>query len=182
METAILGGEVGVSRRERATIEDEIKPLDPKEVKIYRNELDDLVVELPEGSKYEKARVMCAFPLSNPSEFIIFRDEEDNEIGLIENIKELNSKERKILDEELEKSYFIPQIKRIINLEEKYAISQWEVETDKGIHTFSVQNREEIRLLSTGRVIIKDSDGNRYEIPDYRRLDPKSLAFLETEL
>jgi hypothetical protein len=86
------------------------------------------------------------------------------------------------LAEELEKSYFIPQIKRITNLEEKYAISHWEVETNKGIHTFSVQNREEIRLLSSGRVIIKDSDGNRYEIPDYRKLDSKSLAFLETEL
>jgi hypothetical protein len=126
METAILSGEVGknqrtpsayrVSRRERATIEDEIQPLDPKKVKIYRNELDDLVVELSEGSKYEKARAMCAFPLSNPNEFIIFRDKDDNEIGLIENIKELNSKERKILAEELEKFWLRNWKNRILFL------------------------------------------------------------------
>ena len=58
--------------------------------------MDDLVLELPDGSNYEQVRAMCAFPLSNPGEFIIFRDKEDNEIGLIESIKELNSKARKV--------------------------------------------------------------------------------------
>ncbi|MBM3241026.1 DUF1854 domain-containing protein [Candidatus Poribacteria bacterium] len=167
---------------ETAKIEDEVKPLDAKSIKIYRNELDDLVIELPDGSKHAKVRTMRAFPLSNPGEFIILRDKEDNEVGLIENINELNSKYKKVLEEELQKSYFIPQITKIKNLEEKFGISEWEVETNKGAHTFNVRNREEVRLFSSGRVLIKDADGNRYEIPDYRRLDPKSIAFLETEM
>ena len=165
-----------------AKIEDEIKPLDAKSVKIYRNELDDLVVELPDGSKHAKVRAMGAFPLSNPSDFIILRDKEDNEIGLLESINELDSKYKKVLEEELQKSYFIPHITKIKNLEEKFGISQWEVETNKGTRTFNVKNREEIRLLSSGRVLIKDADGNRYEIPDHGRLDLKSRAFLETEM
>jgi len=167
---------------ETARIEDEIKPLDAKNTKIYRDELDDLVVELPDGSKYEKVRAVCAFPLSNPSEFIVFRDREDNEIGLIESIKNLKSKSKKVLEEELKKTYFIPKITKIKNLEEKFGVSQWEVETNKGSHTFNVKNREEVRLISSGRVLIKDADGNRYEIPDYRKLDAKSIAFLETEM
>ena len=167
---------------EAVKIEDEIKPLDPKNIGIYRNELDDLVIELPDGSSYEEVRAIRAFPLSNPSEFIILRDKEDNEIGLIESIRELNSKSKKILEDELQKSYFVPQINRITNLEEKFGVSQWEVETDKGTHTFNVKNREEIRPLASGRVLIKDADGNRYEISDYRKLDPKSIAFLETEM
>ena len=93
---------------ETARIEDEIKPLDAKNIKIYRNKLNDLVIELPDGSIYENVRVMCAFPLSNPKEFIILRDKENNEIGLIEKVKELRSKSRKVLKEELGKSYFIP--------------------------------------------------------------------------
>ncbi len=167
---------------ETAKIEDEIKPLDAKSIKIYRNELDDFVVELSDGSKYAQVRAMRAFPLSNPSDFIILRDKEDNEIGLIESINELDSKYKKVLEEELQKSYFIPQITKIKNLEEKFGISQWEVETNKGTHTFNVRNREEVRLFSSGRVLIKDADGNRYEIPDHRRLDLKSRAFLETEM
>jgi len=167
---------------ETAKIEDEIKPLDAKSIKIYRNELDDLVVELPDGSKRAQVRAMRAFPLSNPGEFIILRDKGDNEIGLIENINELSSKYKKVLEEELQKSYFIPQITKIKNLEEKFGISEWEVETNKGAHTFNVRNREEVRLFSSGRVLIKDADGNRYEILDYRRLDPKSIVFLETEM
>ncbi len=167
---------------ETAKIEDEIKPLDAKKIKIYRNGLDDLVVELSDGSKYEKVRAIRAFPLLNPSEFIGLRDEEDNEIGLIESIKELKSESKKVLEEELQKSYFVPQIIRITNLEEKFGVSQWEVETNKGTHTFNVKNREEVRLFSSGRVLIKDADSNRYEIPDYRILDSKSIAFLETEM
>jgi len=167
---------------ETVKIEDEVKPLDAKDIKIYRNELDDLVVDLSDGSNYEKVRAIRAFPLSNPSEFIILRDKEDNEIGLIESIKELNSKYRKVLEDELQKSYFVPQITLITNLEEKFGVSQWEVETDKGTHTFNVKNREEIRPLASGRVLLKDADGNRYEISDYRKLDPKSIAFLETEM
>ena len=167
---------------ETAKIEDEIKPLDAKSIKIYRNELDDLVVELSDSSKHAKVRAMRAFPLSNPNDFIILRDKEDNEIGLLENINELNSKYKKVLEEELQKSYFIPQITKIKNLEEKFGISEWEVETNKGAHTFNVRNREEVRLFSSGRVLIKDADGNRYEILDYRRLDPKSIVFLETEM
>ncbi len=167
---------------ETAKIEDEIKPLDAKKTNIYRNGLDDLVVELSDGSKYEKVRAIRAFPLLNPSEFIVLRDEEDNEIGLIESIKELKSESKKVLEEELQKTYFVPQITRITNLEEKFGVSQWEVETNKGIHTFNVKNRQEVRLFSSGRVLIKDADGNRYEIPDYRLLDSKSIAFLETEM
>ena len=60
---------------ETAKIEDEIKPLDAKKIKIYRNGLDDLVVELSDGSKYEKVRAIRAFPLLNPSEFIGLRDD-----------------------------------------------------------------------------------------------------------
>ena len=167
---------------ETARIEDEIKPLDAKNIKIYRNELDDLAVEFPDGSKYEKAKAMCAFPLSNPSIFIVLRDKEDNEIGLIESIKELKSESKKVLEEELQKSYYIPEITRITNLEEKFGVSQWEVETNKGTRTFNVKNREEVRLLSSGRVLIKDADGNRYEIPDYKKLNAKSIAYLETEM
>ena len=86
------------------------------------------------------------------------------------------------MEGELQKSYFVPKITRIKNLEEKFGVSQWEVETNKGTHTFNVKNREEVRLFSSGRVLIKDADGNRYEISDYRRLDSKSIAFLETEM
>lgn len=165
-----------------AKIEEEIKPLDAKDTKIYRNELDDLVVDTPNNKTYEKVRAIRAFPLTNPHEFIILRDEENNEIGLIEDIKELPSKSKKILEEELKKSYFIPKITEIEDIQENFGVSQWQVKTNKGRHEFSVKNRQEIRLLHSGRVLIKDADGNRYEIPDYRKLDSKSIALLETEM
>jgi hypothetical protein len=31
-------------------------------------------------------------------------------------------------------------------------------------------------------VIIRDADGNRYEIKDYRKLDPRSISLIDTEI
>lgn len=40
-------------------------------------------------------------------------------------------------------------------------------------------SRRDVRDLGGGRVLVQDADGNRYEIPDYRRLDPASRALVE---
>ena len=40
-------------------------------------------------------------------------------------------------------------------------------------------SRRDVRDLGGGRVLVQDADGNRYEIPDYRQLDPASRALVE---
>lgn len=37
-------------------------------------------------------------------------------------------------------------------------------------------------VLTAGRVLIRDADGNPYEIQDYRRLDPASQELIEGQI
>lgn len=151
-------------------------------MKIGRNAFEELVVELPDGAVYTGVVPVRNFPITQPDRYISLLDADKNEIGLIEDIKQLNKPDRKTLREELRKCYFTPKITKIHSIEGQYGVSQWEVETDCGPVTFDLRSRSDIVSLDGGRLLIKDADGNRYEIPNYRKLDPKSIALLETQI
>ena len=76
----------------------------------------------------------------------------------------------------------MPKITKIHELEGEFGVTRWVVETNRGPVTFGMRTRYDVVSLENGRVLIKDADGNRYEIENYHRLDPTSLALLETQL
>ena len=163
-------------------IEDEVQFLDPKRLKISRNQFAEVEAELPDGSVHAPVEPVRTFPLAQPDQYISLLDAHKNEIGLIEDIKQLQQADRTILAEELEKCYFMPKITKIHALEGRFGVTQWEAETEVGSVSFDLRSRNDITTLSGGRILIKDIDGNRYEIVNYHQLDPKSIALLETQI
>ena len=163
-------------------IEDEVQFLDAKSVKISRNQFEELAVELPDGSVYASVVPVRTFPLTQPSEYVSLIDADQNEIGIIENIKQLQKASRKVLEEELKRCYFMPEITKIYSLDGRFGVTHWEVDTNRGSVHFNLRSRHDIVSLDGGRVLIKDVDGNRYEIANYQKLDPKSIALLETQI
>ena len=163
-------------------IEDEVQFLDPKLVKISRNQFAELEAELPDGSVHAPVEPVRTFPLTQPNQYISLLDAHKNELGLIEDINQLKRADQIVLAEELEKCYFMPKITKILSLEGQFGVTQWEAETDSGSVFFDLRSRNDITSLSGGRVLIKDIDGNRYEIVNYHRLDPKSVALLEAQI
>jgi hypothetical protein len=57
--------------------------------------------------------------------------------------------------------------------------SEWHVTTDRGSQVFSVEDEEQIRVLSEHRVVIVDQEGTRYVIADVKALSPKSRKLLQ---
>ncbi len=163
-------------------IEDEAQFLDPKLVKISRNQFAELEAELPDGSVHAPVEPVRTFPLTQPDQYISLLDAQKNELGLIEDINQLEKADRTLLAEELKKCYFMPKITRIHSLDGQFGVTQWEAQTDSGAVFFDLRSRNDITSLSGGRVLIKDIDGNRYEIVNYHQLDPKSIALLETQI
>ena len=179
-------------------IEEELTILDPKNLSIYRDEFNRLRLKMGKngnnggngnnGDDEEHPAVMAVmgFPLTNPDQFISIigmKDgKKDKEIGIIEDTKKLDSRSRKVLKGELKRAYFMPQITRINRLKEEHGMMKFNVETDKGQREFETRYKEDIRKLTGGHVVIKDSDGNRYEIKDYRRLDQRSVTFIDSEI
>ena len=56
------------------------------------------------------------------------------------------------------------------------------IETDRGRIVFDLSTRSAISQFDDGRLLVKDVDGNRYEIPNYLQLDLKSIALIETQV
>ena len=86
------------------------------------------------------------------------------------------------LEQELEKSYFLPALVRVLDITDDFGIQRWEVETDRGPRVFEVRSREDLRWLHPGHLIVRDVDGNRYEIKRFDDLDTSSRLKIESFL
>jgi len=163
-------------------IEQEMKVLDPKKVRLEVDRFQDLRLTYADDPEHKKISVLRAFPISAPDRLVVFRDEEGKEIGVVEDPQELDPGSRTVLMEELGKSYLMPKVVRINRIDESFGVPKWDVETDCGPRIFELRSRRDARMMGRGRVMIQDIDGNRYEIPDYRTLDPQSRTLVEMEV
>lgn len=153
--------------------------LEPREVSIWRDPKRRLHARVGDR-EYEDVRAVRLFPISRRAEYISLLTDAGSEIGILPGLKGLDAPSRKALEEELERAYFVPQITRVIDIQERFGVSMWEVETDRGPRIFEVRDREDIRTLGGSRVLITDADGNVLEIPDVSRLDRASQLLVES--
>lgn len=163
-------------------VTDELEYLDTSKVSIHKNAFAELVVQLPDGSTHTNVEPVRSFPLTETLRFISLLDSEGNELGIIEDARKLAPQSRDALIEELEKRYFMPKITKINSLDGQFGVTQWDVDTTQGNVQFGMRTRYDLVTLGNGRVLIKDADGNRYEIDNYNNLDQKSYALLQTQL
>lgn len=168
--------------QEAIRITEELQFLDASQIHIERNAFEELVVTLPDHTSHTNIQPVLAFPLSESSRYISLLDSEENEIGVIQDLKHLPKDSQKILTSELQRRYFMPKITKIHFLGGEFGVTRWVVETNSGEVEFGLKTRYDVVTLDSGKVLIKDADGNRYEIENYHRLDAKSLALLETQI
>ena len=123
-------------------------------------------------------KVRWTRPLSGKGKEISFISN-DQEYLIIEGLHVLDPLSRAIVEEELEKSYYLPKINNIVRTEVFQGNRYFEVETDKGRCRFVIKNPfTSIRKMAKG-VLIRDVVGNQYIIEDMERLDKKSRGELE---
>lgn len=127
-------------------------------------------LSLKTGEKeYERVGVYLTFPLTNPEEFISVReaDEKAKEIGLIRKLTDLKAEEQEMIREQVRLRYFMPVIRKVMDVKDEYGYAYWHVMTDFGVCRFTTHmGGDAVVNLSDARYQITDIDGNRYEIPD----------------
>lgn len=134
---------------------------------------------LADGTVHERLEPRRLFPVSRENEYITLLNEEGVEIAVIRRLSDLNEASRTAVKFGLDDYYLIPHITKIISKQEKYGTLRWTVETDRGIKSFDIRNRNhDIRVYKDGKVRVRDADDNRYTIDDYRKLDSASRARL----
>lgn len=161
-----------------------INILDPENMELYIDEEEELRLRLKDEDKeYKRVQVNPAFPLSKVGSYLSFAEEEGSEIGMLRDMNELSEASKEIVEEILEKIYFMPKIVKINSIEEQFGLTQWDVETEKGHRVFDIKSRRsDVRPFGNRRIIIHDVDGNRYEIPDHAQLDEESQKTLRSEI
>ena len=154
--------------------------VDAEQVQVWKDSFGVLHLRVGDET-FEDVRPVRAFPISLKAGYVSFVDSKAKEIALLRDPDNLDGDSRAMLDERLERMYFVPKILSVYGIDETWGVSHWQVETDCGYASFEVADREQIRRLPRGRVLIVDADENRYEIESVHSLDLRSQKLIESE-
>ncbi len=157
--------------------------IEGSEVRFTENDKIFVDAEFYTGEKFTELELHRMFPITGLTKYIALMDSEGNEIAVIRDINDLMPESKAVVENCLREYYMIPRITKFIKMSEKFKIWMWTAETDKGICTFEIRNHlTAIKPLYDGRVLIKDANDNRYEIPDVNILDKKSKKMILPKL
>ena len=154
--------------------------VDPKNDKIVREDLYKVRIEKANGEVVSDLQPKRLFPFTRPNHYITLLEGAENmpkkEAAVITDLEELDEESRKAVEDCFEEFYMIPRITRVVDTIFKFGSLRWIVETDRGPIEVRIRNmNSDIKMLDGKRMLVRDSNDNRYEIPDITRLDKKSL-------
>jgi hypothetical protein len=150
--------------------------------RLERDEQSRLVVIDAAGRRHAPVEPIRAFPISEPQRWISLCDPNGREIAQIKDLNALPDDQRELLLEELARCEFVPVIHHIVSISSIAEPSEWSVVTDRGPTRFVLNSDEHVRRLGPERVLILDSHGLRYLIPNLKQLDPHSRRLLSRYL
>jgi hypothetical protein len=135
------------------------------------------------GETYQDLEPRRLFPLSGLTRYITLLDTDKKEVAIVRDLSLLDADSRIALQQCLDEFYMIPKIYRVISITDKFGIITWHCQTNHGERSFVIKNRNsDIKSLYDGRVLLRDSNDNRYEIENVALLDKRSQHLLASEL
>lgn len=150
---------------------------DTKNVKL--EERDGKVMARLDSAEPVPARIVYACPVTEPGRNIGILNEKGESIAFLTDMEGLDPASRSVAERALAERYFLPRITRVISAEVAFGQRTIVVETDKGARAFALKNvNRNVQHLGEDRVIIRDTAGNRYEIPSLSALDAASRDHL----
>lgn len=148
--------------------------------RFIRKDITLVDMELYDGRRFENLEPRRLFPLSGLEKYITLLDEQGIEKAIIRDLRTLPPSERATIESCLQEYYLIPKITCITNCIEKYGVLSIHTETDRGPAIIEIRNIiHGVKLLYGIRVLFRDSNDNRYEIPDINKLDKRSRQFID---
>jgi hypothetical protein len=140
-----------------------------------------------DGTEYKRVALRRAMPIAEPSSYISVADHENKEICVIRSLSELAGEQLRIVNDELDRRYYCPEVVEVKSVKDKMGYVYIELrvkgrgeEFNKNCAVKDVNKN--IRLLDEDRLIIFDVDGNRYIVQSLTALDKKSVKKLEPYL
>ncbi|MFN2564004.1 MAG: DUF1854 domain-containing protein [Gemmatimonadaceae bacterium] len=130
------------------------------------------------GGKWVSVRLRQCFPWSEPGRHVSLRDDEDEEVALVEDPATLAPESRRALERAVAEAGFVLDVTRVLDVEEEVEIRQWTVETKHGRRSFQTHLDDWPRVLPMGGLLIRDVAGDLYRLPAPETLDARSRELL----
>lgn len=129
-------------------------------------------------------RIFLVAPLSAGTSVIsIMHAKQKKELVLLQSLDGLDEESRDILEEEIRYKYFFPEITKVNEISIYLGGYYWDVMTDRGAKKFLLKSPvTSVRWLTEQRLLLTDTDGLHYEIPDILALDHKSQKSLAASI
>ena len=131
------------------------------------------------GSEPVAVELKRAFPITAPKEGLSVLSKDGHELDWITSLANLTDKTRRVLEDELAMSEFMPEILRVRRVSGYATPCTWQVETDRGETSLLLNAEEDIRRLAAPALLIVDGRGIQFLIPDPRALDVVSRKILD---
>lgn len=130
-----------------------------------------------------RVKLVRSYPFSLLNEYICVCDLEDKEIGIIRDLRELDAASRECAEKHLEARYYCPTVTAVKSVKERMGNFYFETVIDGREKNFTVRDiTRNMRFANENKLLIFDVDGNRYVIPDFEAIEPKSKKLLEPYL
>ena len=154
--------------------------VDGKNDKIEREDLYTVKLIKADGEVIEGLEPKRLFPYTDPDHYVTLIADSKKEKAVIRDVAELSQESRAAILGCFAEIYMIPNITKVYYCDTSFGALTFKVDTDRGGPiTFRIRNsNSDIKMLSDVRMVIRDSDDNRYEIPDVTKLDKKSMNHL----
>jgi hypothetical protein len=147
--------------------------------RITRSDIYLVTLTLKDGTVIQDLEPRKLFPVTNPDMYITLLDNDEKEVAFVRDLEELDAASAAVLKECFADYYRIPQITKLLSSNEKFGSLTWHVETDRGTVSFRIRNRHsDIKCMNGKRILVRDTNDNRYEIPDYTAMDAHSKHIL----
>ena len=157
--------------------------IDNDMARFTRKDIALVDVELYDGRFFENLEPRRLFPTTGLEKYITLLDSAGVERAIIRDLNTLPPKERKIIEECLNEYYLVPKISKIIDCSEKYGVLNIQAETDRGEVLIEIRNvLSGLKLMYGTRVLLRDHNDNRYEIPDLQKIDKRSRMLIDSYL
>lgn len=152
-------------------------------VKFKRHDFVTVDMIAEDGTVTEDLEPRRLFPVNDEDNYISLLDADGHEHAIIRSLSSLDKESRDLLREILTEYYVVPKITEVIEVYEKGSINRWTVMTDHGQCSFQIKARyTDIKLFPKGRILVRDTNDNRYEIPDVTKLDKGSMHQLNSQI
>ncbi len=156
--------------------------LEPDKCRFYNNPNGFIAMECA-GRDVKRVKLARSLPYSEPFGYICVFDMEDNELGIIKSIDELDAESAQLAKNALENRYYCPEVTQIVSIKEKLGYFYFDVRIGAHKKVFAVKDvSRNIKQLDENRIIIFDVDGNRYYISNIWDIDKSSRRKIEPYL